>query len=130
MNSSYSNRARWPLYRARDGWIFGVCKGLARKAELPVFWIRASLVVLSILTWFLPFAFLYLGAALVMKPEPVIEPRTEDDWEFYNSYASSRTMALARLKHRFDQLERRTRRIEHAVTAREFDWEQRLRAGL
>ncbi|MCF7668191.1 MAG: PspC domain-containing protein [Verrucomicrobia bacterium] len=117
------------LYRARDGMIFGVCKGVSRYADIPVFWIRAIFIVLALFMWFLPMVAVYLGAAVLMKPEPVLPPRTDDDWEFYNSYASSRALALARLKRKFEQLERRTRRVEHLITRREFEWDQRLKTG-
>lgn len=115
-----------PLYRSRKGWIFGVAKGLANYADLPVFWIRLALVAALVFTGFFPVAFIYVLAAFLMKPEPVLPPQTDDDWEFYNSYTSSRAMAIGRLKNKLDQLERRTRRVESAVTARAFDWEHRL----
>lgn len=124
-----SPRNQRPLYRARGGWIFGVARGLATYSELPVFWIRLTLVITFFMTGFFPVAILYVVAAFFMKPEPVMKPQSEEDWEFYNSYASSRSMALARLKRKFDKLESRARRIEAAVTAREFDWEHRLRTG-
>ena len=61
-----------------------------------------------------------------MKPEPVLPLQTEDDEEFYNSFASSRRMAIHRLKRTFDHLDRRIQRIESIVTARDFDWDSRL----
>jgi len=36
-------------------------------------------------------------------------------------------MALHRLKRTFDNLDRRIQRIESIVTARDYDWERRLR---
>jgi phage shock protein C len=36
-------------------------------------------------------------------------------------------MALQRLRHVFDKLDRRVQRVEDTVTAREYDWERRLR---
>lgn len=124
----------WPrrvagLYRSRDGMIFGVCRGLADYAELNVTVLRIILVIAGLLTWFIPFVLLYIAAAIFMKLEPVLAPESEEDWEFYNSYATSRSLALARLKRQFDRLERRTRRMEHLVTSREYDWDQRLRKG-
>jgi phage shock protein C len=35
-------------------------------------------------------------------------------------------MAIRRLKRTFDNLDRRIRRIEDIVTARDYEWEQRL----
>ncbi len=122
-------RTRRSLYRSRDGMIFGVCKGLAHFTEISVHWVRLIMIVIFVLSGFFPIVLLYIVAAILMKPEPVMEPDSEIDWDFYNSWASNRSTALARLKRKFDQLERRARRMENLVTAREFDWEERLKAG-
>ena len=57
-------------YRAKDGAILGVCLGIARWRELPVFWVRFFMVVVILLTGFLPGILLYIGLALMMKPDP------------------------------------------------------------
>jgi phage shock protein C len=69
---------------------------------------------------------LYFIAALLMKPEPVVPIQTEEEQEFYDSYIHSSKGAVGRLKRRYDILERRIQRMEHTVTAREFDWNHRL----
>lgn len=117
---------RPPLYRARDGVLFGVCKGIARHLDFPVFWLRIITVVACLVTAVWPILIAYIIGALVMKPEPVIPFENEDDQEFYNSYVSSRTMALGRLKRTFDNLDRRIRRMEDIVTTRDYDWDSRL----
>jgi phage shock protein C len=61
-----------------------------------------------------------------MKPAPVVTLENEAEQEFYNSYANSRHLAARRLKRRFENLERRIRRMEHKVTTREFNWEEKL----
>ena len=61
-----------------------------------------------------------------MKLEPVVPFEEDSEREFYDSYVNSRSMALARLKRTYDNLERRIRRMENLVTAREYDWERRL----
>jgi phage shock protein C len=119
-------RERPPLYRARDGVIFGICKGIARHLEFPVFWLRVITVVLFIFSGIWPVAIAYVVGALLIKPEPVVPFETEEDQEFYNSYVTSRSMALKRLKRTFDNLDRRIRRMEDIVTARDYDWESRL----
>jgi len=121
-----SERERHGLYRSRSGLIFGVCKGIAEYLDFSVFWMRAIVVVATLFTGLWPVPVLYVVAALLMKPEPVLPLETESDREFYNSYVSSRTMALHRLKRTFDSLDRRLRRMESIVTAREYDWERRL----
>lgn len=122
----FTERGRRGLYRSRRGIILGVCKGVAEYLDVSVFWTRAIAIGLLIFTAVWPIVCLYILAALLMKPEPVLPLETESDREFYNSYTSSRTMALHRLKRTFDSLDRRLRRMESIVTAREYDWERRL----
>jgi len=118
------------LYRSRTGMIFGVCKGLADFWNLQVVWVRLIAVAILIFTGIWPIVVVYLVAALVMKPEPILPLETEEAQEFYNSYTSSRSLALHRLKRTFDNLDRRIQRIETAVTAREYDWDRRLNEGI
>lgn len=118
------------LLRSRSGMIFGVCRGLADYASVNVIGLRLVFLALLFFSGIFPMVGVYVLAALIMKPEPVLPPLNDDEWEFYNSYTSSRGMALGRLKSKFEQLERRTRRLESIVTAKEYDWEQRLRSGI
>ena len=114
------------LYRSRNGIILGVCRGVAEYFDFSVFWARTIMFILFLFSGFWPIAALYFIAALLMKPEPVIPIQTEDQQEFYDSYVYSRKGATDRLKRRYDNLDRRIQRMEHTVTAREFDWDQRL----
>ncbi len=116
------------LYRSRSGWIFGVCQGLADYAQISVVWVRFLMILAGFLTSFLPVILIYIMAAIFMKPAPVLPTSEVGDWEFYNAYASNRTAALAGLKRRFDNIDRRTRRIETIVTDREYDWDRRFRS--
>jgi len=122
-------RLRGGIYRSRSGMIFGVCKGLADHFDVSVFWTRIVAVALLIFTGFWPIGVLYIAAALLMKPEPMLPLETEEAQEFYNSYVSSSNLALHRLKRTFDNLDRRIQRIESTVTAREYDWDRRLHEG-
>ena len=119
--------ARRPLYRSRKGMILGVCRGIAEHLDFSVFWMRVIAVITLFFTGFWPMILLYFIGGLLMKLEPVMPIDNDDDREFYDSYTSSRTMALQRLKRVFDSLDRRIRRVEDTVTAREYDWERRLR---
>jgi phage shock protein C len=114
------------LYRSRHGIIFGVCRGLAEYMNVSVFWTRVASLVLLFVTGIWPLLGLYILGAVLMKPEPVLPLENDQDREFYNSYTSSRTMALQRLKNAFDHLDRRVQRMENVVTSREYDWERRL----
>ena len=113
-------------YRSRRGLILGVCRGVAEYFDLSVFWFRLAALVILVLTGLWPITGIYLLAGFLMRPEPVRPLVTEADREFYNSYTSSRHMALSRLKRTFDRLDRRVQRMEHVVTGREYDWERRM----
>ena len=117
---------RKALYRSRGGRILGVCKGMADYLDFPVVWMRVIAVLAALFTGFWPVIGLYLLAALLMKPEPVVPFLNDDDREFYDSYSTSRAMAIQRLKRMFDSLDRRMQRMEDTVTARDYDWDRRL----
>lgn len=116
-----------PLYRSRSGVLLGVCRGLADYFDMSVFMVRAVVVVAFIITGVWPVGILYLVAAVLMKPEPVVPVTNDDEREFYDSYADSRSNALARVKRKFDNLDRRIRRMEDVVTSKDFEWEQKLK---
>lgn len=113
-------------YRSRRGVILGVCRGLAEHLDFPVFWLRVIFVVGTLFTSLWPGVVLYFIAGILMKLEPVIPIENDVEQEFYNSFTTERATALRRLKRTFDNLDRRIRRMEDIVTARDFDWEQQI----
>ena len=117
---------RGGLYRSRNGIILGVCRGIADYFDFSVFWARVITLILLFFTGFWPVMILYFVAALLMKPEPVIPIETDEEQEFYDSYVHSHRGATDRLKRRYENLERRIRRMEDHVTGREFEWENKL----
>jgi len=122
----YARNNKSGLYRSRNGLILGVCKGAARYFDISVFWLRFIVLLVFIFTGFWPVTGVYVLAALLMKPEPILPISNESEAEFYNSYAGSRKMGSSRLKRKFDQLDRRLRRMEDIVTSRDFKWERRF----
>jgi phage shock protein C len=118
---------RGGLYRSRNGIILGVCRGFAEYFDFSVFWARVITLALLFLTGFWPIVILYFVAALLMKPEPAIPIKSEEEQEFYDSYVHSHKGAAERLKRRYENLERRIRRMEDHVTTREFEWENKLK---
>ena len=123
---SYNRIRRNGIYRSRSGMILGVCRGLAAHFDFSVFWTRVIALIFLIVVGFLPAIGLYLLAALLMKPEPVIPIKDSGEKEFYDSYTYSRQGAVQRLKRRYENLQRRIQRMEHIVTSAEYDWEKRL----
>jgi phage shock protein C len=128
MRTAMNNRTG--LYRSRHGIICGVCRGVAEYLDFSVFWTRMIAVALLIFTGIWPIVGIYLLAMLVMKPEPLVPFETDGEAEFYNSFTQSRSMAVRRLKRIYDKIDRRVQRMEDAVTAREYDWDQRLKRNL
>lgn len=114
------------IYRARDGVFLGVCKGIADYFDFSVFWVRIALVIVFIFSGFWPVIGLYLVAAFFMKPVPVKPFDSEEEREFYHSYVNSPNSAAQRLKKKFQELDRRIRRMEDEVTGREYEWKRRF----
>jgi len=115
------------IYRSRRGAFLGVCRGLADYFDFNVTWIRILVVLALLATGIWPLLGIYLVAALVMKPEPLRPLQDADEREFYNSYTTSREGAAQRIRRRYEDLDRRLRRLEDAVTSRDFDWERRIK---
>lgn len=114
------------IYRARDGVFLGVCKGVAEYFDFSAFWVRMALVIVFIFSGFWPAIGIYLVAAFFMRPEPVKPIGSEEEQEFYDSYVHSPRSAAQRLKKKFQDLDRRIRRMEDKVTGREYEWEKRF----
>lgn len=123
--SNYYDR-QGGIYRARDGVFLGVCKGISEYFDFSLFWIRMTMVVFFIFSGFWPVIGVYLVAAFFMKPKPVKPIHSEEEREFYDSYVHSPKSAAHRLKKKFKDLDRRIRRMEDEVTAKEYDWERRF----
>lgn len=115
------------LYRKRDSMFLGVCSGVARHFDLSVGMVRFLMILLILFTGLWPGVAVYFIAALLIKLEPIIEPDTTQEREFYDSYARSRTDAVSRIKEKFDRLERRIRRMEDTVTSKDYQWEKRFK---
>jgi phage shock protein C len=122
----YSELHLGELYRSRSGIFLGVCKGLAQFLGVSVFWMRCCVLILTPFTGVWPMIGAYLVAGFFIKPEPVLEPDTEEERAFYHDYVASRANTLSRVKRRFKRLDRRIRRLEDCVTSHEYDFDRRL----
>lgn len=125
MNRSGYNGRR-TLYRSRSGAIAGVLQGLANYYEVPVGWLRLGAILGTIFSAGILGPILYVIAVVLIKPEPAVAFENLSDQEFYDSYTSSRTLAIDRLKRTYDSLDRRIRRIESIVTSSDFQWDQKM----
>jgi phage shock protein C len=116
------------IYRSRQAAIFGVCRGVAEHFDFSVFWVRFIAAAMLIVSGLWPTMILYILAALLMKPQPVMPLSSQAEQRFYDDYTDSRHDGAQRLKRRYEGLEKRIRRMEDVVTSKEYDWERRLRA--
>ncbi len=117
---------RYGPYRSRNGVFFGVCRGLAEYFDFSVTGLRVIFILATLFTGLWPVIAGYALAALLMRVEPALPLDNDAETEFFNSYSTSREMALLRLKRSFENLDRRIQRIEATVTTRDYQWEQRL----
>ena len=124
--SGNSRTSRPGLYRSCGGFIFGVCRGIADYFDFSVFWVRSIPVILVILTGLWPVIGLYILAALLMKSEPGMHFRTESKNAFDSRHADIKYDTADWLKRKWQNLEKRIRRMEDKITSREFDWNNRF----
>jgi phage shock protein C len=118
--------SRRGLYRSRNGVLLGVCRGAADYFDFSAFWIRAIAVILFIFTGFWPIAGVYVLAALLMKPDPASAAASATNPRSGGRQHCTGNDTAERLKRKWKHLEKRIRRMEDKVTAREFDWNRRF----
>ena len=71
------------FYRDREnGWIFGVCAGLADRFNLQVGAVR-TLAVISLIVFFWLTAIVYIAATLLIREKPLIYSGTRSEYEFW-----------------------------------------------
>jgi phage shock protein C len=74
------------FYRDREnGWIFGVCAGLADRFNLQVNAVRV-IAVLSLLVFFWLTAVLYIAATLLIREKPLIYSGQRPEYEFWRRH--------------------------------------------
>ena len=74
------------FYRDREnGWIFGVCAGIADRYNFNVLMVRVIAVV-SLLMFFWLTAAVYIGATLLIKEKPLVYSGVRSEYEFWRRY--------------------------------------------
>ena len=74
------------FYRDREnGWIFGVCAGLADRFNLNVGAVRI-IAVISLLIFFWLTAAVYIAATLLIKEKPLIYSGQQSENDFWRRY--------------------------------------------
>jgi phage shock protein C len=74
------------FYRDREnGWIFGVCAGLADRYNLNIGAVRAVAVVSLLLMFWLTIA-VYIGATLLIRQRPLIYSGRDTEYDFWRRH--------------------------------------------
>ncbi len=120
---SYYHNYKRGLYRSRHGVLLGICQGMSEYFNLPVFWIRVTLVILFLISGFFPVVLLYILAGLIMKKNP--DRSSEHSWcnnrcDHYNDRHSEK------LRERLDQLRRKMKDTESNMSYREYRWDRKF----
>lgn len=76
------------FYRDREnGWVFGVCAGIADRFNFQLGTVRV-IAVISLLLFFWPTAALYLGATFLIREKPLVYSGRSAENEFWRTYRS------------------------------------------
>lgn len=83
------------LYRDREnGWIFGVCAGLAEFGNFNVTTLRVIAVIsLCLFTW--ATALIYVAATLLFRDRPLIYSGRYTEYEFWRRYGRDERRGLS-----------------------------------
>ena len=74
------------LYRDREnGWIFGVCAGVADYFNFRLGTVRI-ITVISLILFFWGTALLYIGATLLFKEKPLIYSGSSREYDFWRRH--------------------------------------------
>lgn len=74
------------FYRDREnGWVFGVCAGIAERFNFRLGAVR-TIAVISLLLFFWPTAAAYIAATLLIKEKPLVYSGRRSEYEFWRTY--------------------------------------------
>ena len=109
-------------FRANDGIIFGVAKGLADYFGWSVGIVRILIIVVSCFLFFWPTVILYLLAAMIMSPAPAEDLGTQEERDIWLQTDLDPQAAMDQLGRRAASVEKRLRRLEDYVTSKDYSW--------
>jgi len=74
------------FYRDREnGWLFGVCAGIADRFNFRLGTVRV-IAVISLLLFFWPSAIVYLAAVVLIKEKPLVYSGHRAETDFWRTY--------------------------------------------
>lgn len=76
------------FYRDREnGWVFGVCAGIADRFNFQIATVRV-IAVISLLLFFWLTAAIYVGATLLIREKPLVYSGRRKENDFWRTYRS------------------------------------------
>jgi phage shock protein C len=105
------------LYRSRRGLLFGVCRGIAERLDISVFWTRMATVMVFVFTGFWPVGAVYLLLALLLKKEPIAAVK---------ACRTGESPAARRCRRAEGSLDERMHRMQSAMNSDMQYWDARL----
>lgn len=114
-------------FRAKDGVIFGVAKGIADHFGWSVGLVRLILILSAIFLFLWPTIIIYLLAALLMSPAPDGRLDTQEERDIWLQTQLDPGAAMEQLSRRAGAVEKRLRRLEDFITSREYAWSRKMR---
>jgi phage shock protein C len=126
---------RHGLYRnVTDGWITGVCAGIADRLGIKPFWVRIAVALITAIGHFIGPAIVYLLLAFLMKPRdeagaaaPAGVQTAYRDLTDSVAPAAAAGRRVTELKTRFARLDARLNNLEAAVTSDELSLRRKFR---
>ncbi|MDH4072260.1 MAG: PspC domain-containing protein [Gammaproteobacteria bacterium] len=77
------------LYRDREnGWVFGVCAGLAERFNFRTGMVRV-IAIACLIVFFWPAVLAYIGATLLLRTKPLVYAGRIREYEFWRRSAGS-----------------------------------------
>lgn len=74
------------FYRDREnGWVFGVCAGIAERFNFRLGAVRI-IAVISLLLFFWPTVAAYIAATLLIREKPLVYSGRSSEYEFWRTY--------------------------------------------
>ncbi|MDA3850052.1 MAG: PspC domain-containing protein [Spirochaetaceae bacterium] len=105
------------LYRVNDSKFLGLCEGISRWRDIPVFFVRAGFIIAAFMTGFFPMLAAYIVISLIVDTQPATEKN-----DYYHRDSNSRKDAGGKRekspRHNMDSMKDRVKRKENDLERR------------
>jgi len=128
--------SRLGIYRnVKDGWITGVCAGIADRFAIKPIWVRIGFVAITAITHYIAMIVIYLVLAFLIKPRNAagaaspagVQMAFTDLAESVSAPLGSPGRRVSELKSRFAGLDARLNNLEEAVMSDELSLRRKFK---